>query len=546
MSRTLLLADDSTTMQRVVELTFAEQGVQVVSVSNGQEAIDYISSHQPSLALVSATLPTVNGFEVARFVRDHAESRVPVLLLAGAFDNLDDARVRESGAAGVIVKPFEPAVVIKRVKELLGMKPALPQPPLQPRPIDSTSSPLVATDGPKRESPAHTGIAMGGTTRAVDETPTLNNDYLAQLGAAFDSLDAQLAARTAPAGRSVNSAPSSLSASADPQPIAAPPSSTNVVAATPTTTDVSDTAKPVFEVDDNWFEKKPVAAESLGELTEFIVTRASDFASPAPATSSLTDRSWLPAAARAETQPVSTTAEASGEHDVAAELPSSVSTDSLFASAIAPVVSEVEAFAAPVEGQTTKQADAPDATPAPGARISAVSAPAAASEAPSPGPVDLSERSMEALTSQLTERVAARVGAPLADRLSRDLASQVTDALADRVVDAVAERVTARLEQRLGDDFVVRAVEDLAPRVSEQVGARVAAEVTARLSAELTETLSGSLGERISAGLAERVAERALGGALGDSLRQTVHEVAERVVRAEIERIKAAANSLRS
>jgi DNA-binding response OmpR family regulator len=116
MSDTLLLADDSVTMQRVVELTFAEQGLKVVSVSDGQQAIDYITRQRPALTLVSVTLPKVNGFDVARFVRDHVESRVPVLLLAGAFDNLDEAQVRASGASGVLVKPFEPAVVIKRVR----------------------------------------------------------------------------------------------------------------------------------------------------------------------------------------------------------------------------------------------------------------------------------------------------------------------------------------------------------------------------------------------------------------------------------------------
>lgn len=537
MSRTLLLADDSATMQRVVELTFAEQGVQVVSVSDGQEAIDYISSQQPSLALVSATLPKLNGFEVARFVRDHAESRVPVLLLAGAFDNLDDARVRESGASGVIVKPFEPAVVIKRVKELLGMKPELPQPPLQHAATDSAPSHLVTNnDAAKRDSPARSGIELASTTPAMAETAPPNTDYLAQLGAAFDSLDAQLAARSAPADRATNPPSSSPPTALDPPRIGAPPSSATGVAATSTATEGGDAAKPVFEVDDNWFEKKPVAAESLGELTEFIVTRASDFASPTPATTSLADRSWLPPAARAETQPVNTAPEPPRTDDAPSDAPGGVGPESLFASAIAPVISGVTAEAA-VGGQATKHAAAPDAPPA---------LPGAPRHAASSTLVDLSERSIDALTSQLTERVAARVGAPLAERLSRDLASRMTNDLADRVVDAVAERVAARLETRLSDEVVARAMNDLAPRVSEEVGARVISELTARLSTTLTQSLTSSLGDRLSTGLAEDVAERAVGGALGDSLRQTVHEVAERVVRAEVERIKAAAESLRS
>ena len=122
MAETLLLADANPTMQRVVELTCAEQGLKVVSVSDGQQALDYLVAERPALALVSVTLHKLDGFEIAGLVRDRPDLQgIPVLLLAGAFETIDETRVRESGAAGVLVKPFEPGLVIKRVKELLGI-----------------------------------------------------------------------------------------------------------------------------------------------------------------------------------------------------------------------------------------------------------------------------------------------------------------------------------------------------------------------------------------------------------------------------------------
>jgi CheY-like chemotaxis protein len=122
MADTLLLADANPTMQRVVELTCAEQGLKVVSVSDGQQALDYLVTERPALALISLTLQKLDGFEIAGLVRDRPDLQgIPVLLLAGAFETIDEARVRASGAAGVLVKPFEPGLVIKRVKELLGM-----------------------------------------------------------------------------------------------------------------------------------------------------------------------------------------------------------------------------------------------------------------------------------------------------------------------------------------------------------------------------------------------------------------------------------------
>src|SRR5687768_16566808 len=120
MTPTLLLADESTTIQRVVELMFAEQGIKVISVSDGQEAIDQLTVRRPAIALVGVSLQRRDGYEVAAFIqREPALRGVPVLLLAGAFDTVDEARVPASGAAGVLIKPFETKQVINRVKALL-------------------------------------------------------------------------------------------------------------------------------------------------------------------------------------------------------------------------------------------------------------------------------------------------------------------------------------------------------------------------------------------------------------------------------------------
>ena len=122
MPNTLLVADESLTIQRLVHLTFAAHDVHVVGLSDGRQAMDYLASARPDIALLSVTLPQVDGFEVARHIgREPRLHGVSVLLLAGAFDQVDDSRVRDVGAAGVFVKPFEPDHVINRVKDLLGI-----------------------------------------------------------------------------------------------------------------------------------------------------------------------------------------------------------------------------------------------------------------------------------------------------------------------------------------------------------------------------------------------------------------------------------------
>src|SRR5919206_1481423 len=119
--RTLLLADDSVTIQRVIELTFADEDVKVIAVSDGDQAIARLEASPPDIVLADIGMPGKNGYEVAQYIRQSPKlSHIPVVLLTGAFEPVDQARVTEAGCDGVLAKPFEPQLVIGRVKELLA------------------------------------------------------------------------------------------------------------------------------------------------------------------------------------------------------------------------------------------------------------------------------------------------------------------------------------------------------------------------------------------------------------------------------------------
>jgi CheY-like chemotaxis protein len=121
MSKTLLLADDSVTIQRVVELTFAHEDVRVVSVADGKRAIEFISVERPDIVVADVGVAEIDGYGIAAHMKKSAATRdTPVLLLAGAFEPVDEGRVRSSGCDGVLVKPFEPEQLVGRVKELLS------------------------------------------------------------------------------------------------------------------------------------------------------------------------------------------------------------------------------------------------------------------------------------------------------------------------------------------------------------------------------------------------------------------------------------------
>jgi CheY-like chemotaxis protein len=116
----LLLADDSVTIQRVVELTFSGEDVQVVTVGDGEQAIARIPIELPDIVLADIGMPRRTGYDVAAFVKGRPDlSHIPVLLLAGAFEPVDEKRAQQVHSDGVLVKPFEPQQVIWRVRDLI-------------------------------------------------------------------------------------------------------------------------------------------------------------------------------------------------------------------------------------------------------------------------------------------------------------------------------------------------------------------------------------------------------------------------------------------
>jgi CheY-like chemotaxis protein len=152
----LLLADDSVTIQRVIELTFADEDVRVTAVGDGQQAIDHIVSDRPDIVLADVGMPKQDGYEVAAFIKgDPALEHIPVLLLTGAFEPVDEERARAVRCDGVLAKPFEPQLLIGRVKELLkGVEPS----GAARQPVEPGAAPAAGAGGGLAAVPDADGI----------------------------------------------------------------------------------------------------------------------------------------------------------------------------------------------------------------------------------------------------------------------------------------------------------------------------------------------------------------------------------------------------
>jgi CheY-like chemotaxis protein len=106
--RKLLLADDSIAIRKVIELTFEDEGMQVVSVGDGRQAVERLEELRPDVVLADVYMPELTGYQVCEQIkRDERFQHIPVILLVGSFEPFNEAEARRVGADDYLTKPFQ-------------------------------------------------------------------------------------------------------------------------------------------------------------------------------------------------------------------------------------------------------------------------------------------------------------------------------------------------------------------------------------------------------------------------------------------------------
>jgi CheY-like chemotaxis protein len=183
----ILVADDNTNIQKMVTLAFQDRGVDVITVGNGEAAVRRLPDLHPDIVLADVFMPVRNGYEVCEFVKkDERFSHIPVILLVGAFDPLDEKEARRVGADGVLKKPFVPpdpliamvmsaleknpkvAAELAKAREVI-VEPAPPMPELE-IPAKTEPKPLPDYPEPTAEEAAQI-YGFGKGVRALDDEP---------------------------------------------------------------------------------------------------------------------------------------------------------------------------------------------------------------------------------------------------------------------------------------------------------------------------------------------------------------------------------------
>lgn len=149
MGSRILLADDSITIQKVVNLTFADEGIEVVAVSNGDLAERRLNEVKPDLVLADIFMPGKNGYELCEAIKENPQFRnVPVVLLVGAFEPFDQAEARRVRADAHLTKPFESRTLVETVRRLISASAPAATGPIAPLPSPGEGREDVHQAGP--------------------------------------------------------------------------------------------------------------------------------------------------------------------------------------------------------------------------------------------------------------------------------------------------------------------------------------------------------------------------------------------------------------
>jgi CheY-like chemotaxis protein len=121
MGKKLLVADDSVTIQKVIKLALSSEGYDILAVSDGREAIRAIQEERPDVVLIDIALPGADAYAVKKAINSDPQlASVGFILLASAFERVDESMVSEAGFQGRLIKPFDPSHLRKAVSELMS------------------------------------------------------------------------------------------------------------------------------------------------------------------------------------------------------------------------------------------------------------------------------------------------------------------------------------------------------------------------------------------------------------------------------------------
>jgi two-component system, OmpR family, alkaline phosphatase synthesis response regulator PhoP len=120
----ILIVDDEPHLRTLIQQTLEEledDGVELLTAANGEEALETIRQEQPNLVFLDVMMPKKNGFDVCNAVKNELGlSNIYIILLTAKGQEFDRQRGQEVGADLYMTKPFDPDALIAKARSVLG------------------------------------------------------------------------------------------------------------------------------------------------------------------------------------------------------------------------------------------------------------------------------------------------------------------------------------------------------------------------------------------------------------------------------------------
>jgi two-component system alkaline phosphatase synthesis response regulator PhoP len=120
MPKRILITEDSSTILAITKDALESAGYSVICAVDGQEALDKARKEQPDLIILDLMLPKIDGYKVCRMLKfDEKYKQIPIILFTARAQEADVKLGKEVGADAYLIKPFEPATLLGKIKELI-------------------------------------------------------------------------------------------------------------------------------------------------------------------------------------------------------------------------------------------------------------------------------------------------------------------------------------------------------------------------------------------------------------------------------------------
>ena len=115
-----MLVEDNLTQREIIAGVLRENGIEVISVHDGLEALNQVERIRPDLVVLDIIMPRLNGYEVCRRLKSNpVTQQVPIVMCSSKAEEFDRYWGMKQGADAYIVKPFIPQELIQTVRNLL-------------------------------------------------------------------------------------------------------------------------------------------------------------------------------------------------------------------------------------------------------------------------------------------------------------------------------------------------------------------------------------------------------------------------------------------